>query len=62
MIAVIVMGMVTNCRCEVVPVERAGRSISGILPGFAGFWNDPAESVIEQADINSLEAAWEIAR
>ena len=45
---------------RLVPVERAGRSISGILPAYGGFWYDPAERVIDPEDVRSLEAVWDI--
>ena len=47
---------------RLVPVERVGRSISGILPAFGGFWEDPTESVIGPEDVRSLEAAWDTRR
>ena len=45
---------------RLVPVEHVGRSISGILLAYGGFWDDPAESVIGPEDVRSLEAAWDI--
>ncbi len=45
---------------RLVPVERVGRSISGVLPAYGGFWDDPAETVIGPEDVRSLEAAWDI--
>ena len=45
---------------RLVPVERVGRSISGLLPAYGGFWDDPAETVIGPEDVRSLEAAWDI--
>ena len=34
----------------VVPDERPGGGIRGRFPEFAGFWDDPTETVIELAD------------
>ena len=45
---------------RLVPVEREGRRISGILPAYGGFWDDPAETVISAEDVRALEAAWDI--
>jgi prevent-host-death family protein len=46
---------------RLMPVEQDRRAISGLLPELRGFWDDPAESVIEPEDVRSLEAVWDTA-
>ncbi len=46
--------------CRLVPVEYGGRNISGILPAFAGFCDDPAETVVGAEDVQLLEANWDV--
>ena len=46
---------------RLVPVERTGGGIRGLLPEFAGFWDDPGETSIEPEALealDALEAAW----
>ena len=47
---------------RLVPVEHAGRTISGTFPEFAGFADDPTESVIGPEDVRALEAGWDVSR
>ncbi|MCY3951750.1 MAG: type II toxin-antitoxin system Phd/YefM family antitoxin [bacterium] len=47
---------------RLVPVEREGRGISGILPEFGDFVDDPSETVIGPEDLRALEAGWDAGR
>ena len=47
---------------RLVPVERARRGISGIFPEFAGFVDDPSETVIGPEDVQALEAGWDVSQ
>ena len=47
---------------RLVPVEREGRGISGILPEFGDFVDDPSETVIGPEDVRALEAGWDAGR
>ncbi|WP_419840236.1 type II toxin-antitoxin system Phd/YefM family antitoxin [Candidatus Poriferisodalis sp.] len=42
---------------RLVPVERPQTGVLGAFPEFSGFWDDPAETVIDPAAVAALTGA-----
>lgn len=42
---------------RLVPVERSQAGVVGAFAEFAGFWDDPAETVIDMAAVTALADA-----